>query len=96
MTSNNYIPVISQKHLIDACLMERHFREHMAARDLLFQDTVTAQLSNFNPDAPEAEQLRFIEPLHQRLTQAKIPERLQRIPEACPDLLGVILREGKV
>ena len=50
----------------------------------------------YTPDAPGAEQLRFIETLHQRLTQAKIPERLQRIPEARPDLLGVILKEGKV
>ncbi len=82
--------------LIDACVMECYFRDHMAERDLLFQDSVAQALTGYTPDAPEAEQLRFIETLHQRLTAAKIPERLQRIPEASPDLLGVILKEGKV
>lgn len=82
--------------LIDACVLECYFPDHMAERDLLFQDDVAQALTGYNPDAPEAEQLRFIETLHQRLTEAKIPERLRRIPEASPDLLGIILKEGKV
>jgi len=68
----------------------------MAERDLLFQDDVAQALTGYHPDAPEAKQLRFIQTLHQRLTTAKIPERIQRIPAASPDLLGVILKEGKV
>jgi len=68
----------------------------MAERDLLFQDDVAQALTGYTPDTPEAEQLRFIETLHQRPTEAKIPERLQRIPEASPDLLGVIKQEGRV
>jgi len=82
--------------LIDACVMECYFRDHMAERDLLFQDDVAQALTGYHPDAPEAKQLRFIQTLHQRLTTAKIPERIQRIPAASPDLLGVILKEGKV
>ena len=31
-----------------------------------------------------------------RLKAAGIPERIARIPEASPDLLSVILKEGKV
>ena len=82
--------------LIDACVLECYFSDHMAERDLLFQDTVAQALTGYNPNAPEAEQRRFVEILNQRLTESKIPERLDRIPEASPDLLGVILKEGKV
>lgn len=32
------------EELIDACVMESYFREHMAERDLLFHDTVAAHL----------------------------------------------------
>ena len=71
--------------------------DHMAESDLLFQDDA-AQLSGYPADGgtTEAEKLRFIATLHRRLTKAKIPEPLQRIPEASPDLLGVILKEGKM
>jgi hypothetical protein len=31
--------------LIDACVMESYFREHMAERDLLFHDTVAPHLA---------------------------------------------------
>lgn len=43
-----------------------------------------------------AEQLNYLENVHQRLIIAKIPERIARIPEASPDLLAVILNEGEV
>jgi hypothetical protein len=82
--------------LIDACVMECYFREHMAERDLLFHDTVAEALHDYNSDATETAQLAYIETFHQRLIEAKIPERIARIPEASPDLLGVILKEGKV
>jgi adenine-specific DNA-methyltransferase len=82
--------------LIDACVMECYFRDHMAERDLLFHDDVAQALTGYNPEAPEAEQLRFIQTLHQRLIEAKIPERIARMPEASPELLRVILKEGKV
>lgn len=82
--------------LIDACVMECYFRDHMAERDLLFHDTVAEALKDYQPDAPEAEQLTYLETLEARLKAAGIPERLARIPTASPDLLGVILKEGKV
>jgi hypothetical protein len=82
--------------LIDACVMECYFRDHMAERDLLFHDTATEALKDYNPDAPEAEQLTCLETIEARLKAAGIPERLARIPAASPDLLGVILKEGKV
>lgn len=81
--------------LIDACVMECYFREHMAKRDLLFHDVVAEALQDYNPDASEAEQVNYLETVHQRLIAAQIPERLARIPEASPDFLAVILKEGK-
>lgn len=82
--------------LIDACVMECYFCEHMAERDLLFHDTVAEALQDYNPDATEAEQLNYLEIVHQRLIAARILERIARIPEASPDLLAVILNEGRV
>jgi len=42
--------------LIDACVMESYFREHMADRDLLFQDTVAPHLAAYAPEASAAQQ----------------------------------------
>lgn len=60
------------------------------------QYTVAEALKDYNPDAPEAEQRSYLETLEARLKAAGMPERLARIPTASPDLLGVILKEGKV
>ena len=68
----------------------------LAERDLLFHDTVAEALQGYNPDALEAEQLNYLKTVHQRLIAAQISERLARIPESSPDLLAVILNEGKV
>ena len=80
--------------LIDACVMECYFREHMAERDLLFHDTVAQVLRGFAPSG-ETFSVEDIEAFHRGLIDADIPERLARIPEASPELLGVILEEGK-
>jgi hypothetical protein len=80
--------------LIDACVMECYFREHMAERDLLFQDTVATQLAEFTPISdvsPEA-----IEGIVTRLQATELPAKLKALPEKSPDLLAVILKEGKV
>jgi len=82
--------------LIDACVMECYFREHMAERDLLFQDAVAAQLKDYAPEADIASQTSYLETLHTRLQATDLPQKLQAIPEKSPDLLGVILKEGKV
>ena len=42
--------------LIDACVMECYFREHMAERDLLFHDTVAPHLAAYAPEASAAQQ----------------------------------------
>lgn len=84
--------------LIDACVMECYFREHMAERDLLFHDDLAPHLEAYNPDASETEQTKFIEHLYNNLNapDAVIRNRLLRICTDSPELLGVIKQEGRV
>lgn len=76
--------------------LECYFREHMAERDLLFQDAVAAQLQDYDPEADTTSQTSYLETLHTRLQATDLPQKLQAIPEKSPDLLAVILNEGKV
>jgi hypothetical protein len=84
--------------LIDACVMECYFREHMAERDLLFHDLVAPHLAAYEPAASEAQQRAFLTHLHATLNSPSHPirQRLDRICTASPDLLAVIRKEGKV
>ena len=84
--------------LIDACVMECYFREHMAERDLLFLDDLAPHLSACDPCASESQQREFIAHLHRTLNAptSKIRNRLDRITADSPDLLAVIKNEGKV
>lgn len=84
--------------LIDACVMECYFREHMAERDLLFLDDLTPLLSAYDPSASESQQREYIAQLYRTLNapRAKIRNRLLRISADSPDLLAVIKEEGAV
>jgi type I restriction-modification system DNA methylase subunit len=83
--------------LIDACVMECYFHEHMAERDLLFLDELASHLADYNPDAPESQQYEFIVELHGKLNapSSKIRNRLLRISADSPDLLAVIKEGGR-
>ena len=84
--------------LIDACVMECYFREHMAERDLLFHDTVAPHLANYDPAASETQQRDFLTRLHATLNAPSHPirNRLLRLTADSPDLLAVIKAEGSV
>lgn len=84
--------------LIDACVMESYFREHMAERDLLFHDTVAPHLAAYAPEASAAQQRDFLTHLHQTLNAPSHPirNRLLRLTADSPDLLAIIKQEGKV
>ena len=84
--------------LIDACVMECYFRQHMAERDLLFHDTLASHLAAYTSEASEASQSDFLTHLHQTLNASKHPirNRLLRLTSDSPDLLAVIKREGEV
>lgn len=84
--------------LIDACVMECYFRDHMAERDLLFHDFVAPHLAAYDPAASEAIQQEFVAQLYATLNAPSHPvrNRLDRLTTDSPDLLAVIKQEGKV
>lgn len=91
-------PAAFLEDLIDACVMECYFREHMAERDLLFHDLVAPHLAAYDPGASESQQREFIAQLHRTLNTptSKIRNRLLRISADSPDLLAIIKQEGAV
>lgn len=83
--------------LIDACVMECYFWDHMAQRDLLFLDDLIPHLADYDATASETKQRDFLANLHRTLNapSSKIRNRLLRLTADSPDLLGVIKAEGK-
>jgi adenine-specific DNA-methyltransferase len=84
--------------LIDACVMECYFREHMAERDLLFLDTVASYLASYDSEASDEQQRDFLIQLHATFNAPNHPirNRLLRLTAESPDLLAVIKAEGRV
>jgi type I restriction-modification system DNA methylase subunit len=83
--------------LIDACVMECYFRDHMAERDLLFLDELIPYLGDYDPHASESQQRDFVAQLYRTLNapSSKIRNRLLRISAESPELLAVIREEGE-
>jgi adenine-specific DNA-methyltransferase len=92
------VPAQFLEDLIDACVMECYFREHMAERDLLFLDDIAPQIAAYQPDSPESQQREFITQLHRTLNAptSNIRNRLLRLTADSPGLLAVIKQEGAV
>lgn len=84
--------------LLDACIMECYFREHMAERDLLFLDALDSYLTKYDPKASDQKQTEFIEHFYDTFNAPESPirNRLLRLTADSPDLLAVIKAEGKV
>ncbi len=84
--------------LIDACVMECYFREHMAERDLLFHDFVAPHLAAYDLAASETQQREFLTHLHATLNAPIHPirNRLLRLTADSPDLLAIINQEWRV
>jgi type I restriction-modification system DNA methylase subunit len=83
--------------LIDACVMECYFREHMAERELLFLDELAPHLAPYDAATGEAQQREFLAKFHRTLNApaSKIRNRLLRLTADSPDLLAVIKGEGR-
>ncbi len=84
--------------LIDACVMECYFRDHMAEHDLLFIDELAPSLDGYDPDAGETQQCAFLEQFvaTHNASKAKVRNKLLRLTADSPDLLAVIKEEGSV
>ncbi|MBX3419381.1 MAG: hypothetical protein KF851_17385 [Pirellulaceae bacterium] len=85
------------KDLIDACVMECYFKEHMAERDLLFLGDLSPFLASYDSSASQSKQTEFLEHLYQKLNAPTSPirNRLLRLTADSPDLLAVIKNEGQ-
>jgi hypothetical protein len=84
--------------LIDACVLECYFREHMADRDLVFHEDLRTHLVMFDPSASESKQTAFLDHFYRTLNapDSRIRNRLLRLTADSPDLLAVIKEEGRV
>ena len=83
--------------LIDACVMECYFHDHMAERDLLILDDLALHFDAYDSSNPESQLGEFREQLYRTLNAptSKIRNRLLRISADSPDLLAVIKAEGR-
>lgn len=84
--------------LIDACVMECYFRDHMAERDLLFHDQLRPLLEGYDANASRDAHLEFLHDFYETVNAPAHPIRNQliRLTADSPDLLAVIKREGAV
>lgn len=84
--------------LVDACVMECYFGEHMAERDLCFMSAIAPMLQGYDPDGSDPDQGHFLEQfVNQHNAEiSKIRMQIKRIPSESPELLAVIQEEGKV
>ena len=84
--------------LIDACVMECYFGEHMAERDLQFQNELAVVMRNAKSLASPALQRKALDEIVKAMEGPGSPlaERLNAIPERSPDLLGVIQKEAEI
>ncbi len=84
--------------VVDACVFEQYFYDHMKERNLLFQADIAKIFSEFDPDASESEQLQFLDHFYQTTNAPDHPirNRLLRLTADSPDLLAVIKEHGAV
>lgn len=84
--------------VIDACVMECYFHEHMAKRDLLFHEALRPHVAVFDPSTSVEERTEVLLNLYQTLNapEAPVRNRLLRISAESPDLLAIIQEEGHV
>ena len=84
--------------LIDACVMECYFKEHMADRGLLILDDLRPHLHGYDDGASDSARRAFLEALFRKLnaSESQIRNRLVRLPADSPELLAVIKEEGRV
>jgi len=86
------------EEVIDACVMEVYFADHMAEQRLGIMAHVTPLLQDFNAAALPSQQVAAARQFYAQANDSKHPIRniLIRIPVDSPDLLAVIQREGAV
>ncbi len=82
--------------LIDACVMECYFREHMAERDLLLWKGRPAPYAKRKPRLLASQNQGQAAPATLNAPSHPIRNRLLRLTADSPDLLAVIKQESRV
>lgn len=84
--------------IIDACVFELYFLDHMQERDLLLQSYIVALLDEYDPEASGSKQQEFLEHFYQTANAPDHPirNRLLRLTADSPNLLGVIRRASVI
>ena len=99
MSSDGSLKITAQflEDLIDACVFELYFSEHMAERDLLFLENTEVLLNNYDTNESEEMKRAFLANFYQTANAPDHPirNRLLRLTADSPDLLAVIKSEGK-
>ena len=82
--------------VIDACVMECYFYDHMQQRDLLFHSDTAHLLEAYDPESSELDQLGFLGDFYEAANgpDSPIRNRLLRLTADSPDLLAVIKEQG--
>jgi len=80
--------------LIDACVMECYFREHMAQRDLLFLDDLAPHLVDYEATTDGAKQREFLANLHRTSTRRR--QRSATASSASPPTAQTSLPSSKL
>jgi len=85
-------------NIIDACVFELYFYEHMQGRELLFLSELAALVEDFDPKVNQSVQLEFLEHFYLTANASDHPIRnkLLRLAADSPDLLAVIKEQGAV
>ncbi len=86
------------EELIDGCVMELYFSEHMAERNLCIMDEVQKSLEPFADDMSDDSRRKLIESFYSKVNKPghHVHDRIARFESDSPDILAVILREGAV
>ncbi len=85
------------ENLIDACVMECYFHDHMREKQLLFHAELRPLLAAYDPEASQREQRAFLDHFYQIANAPDHPirNRLLRLDTDSPDLLALIRNYGR-
>ena len=100
-TSNGTPPTVIAaflEELIDACVMEVYFADHMTEKKLSVIAKVCQAIKPFPRTASDSAKWQQIQSFYETVNAPKHPirNRIMRIPIDSPDMLRVIKEEGKV
>ena len=84
--------VLFLQEIIDFCVMECYFHNHMKERNLLLLIDLGAMVEKYDPEASKAERLEFLRGFYNTANSPSHPirNRLLRMTADSPDLLAVI------